>query len=146
MNGNVKIIDKNGCFLNYLFGNLLLIILSCSLVHAKPVQQEIYPFSTPQQAAQFKSLLSSLRCLVCQNQDLANSNAPLAQDLKTDIYHWVQDGQSDEEITRALVARYGDFILFKPVIKPLTYILWFAPMVLLIIGLIIYWRQVHRGS
>jgi cytochrome c-type biogenesis protein CcmH len=109
-------------------------------------QQETYPFNSPKQTVQFQHLLTSLRCLVCQNQDLANSNAPLAQDLKKDVYSWVQAGQSDDQIIQALTNRYGDFILFNPPIKPVTYILWGAPMILLLLGLVLFWRQVNRDK
>lgn len=123
---------------------IICIVLFLCVNLVSHAQQEIYPFNSPKQAAQFQHLLTSLRCLVCQNQDLASSNAPLAQDLKKDVYEWVQAGQSDHEIIQALTSRYGDFILFNPPIKPITYILWSAPMILLLLGLVLFWRQVNR--
>lgn len=98
----------------------------------------IYSFDTQRQSAQFYGLLKELRCLVCQNQDLADSYAPLAKDLRQQVYNKVLAGQSDQEIITYLTARYGDFILFNPPVKPLTWLLWFAPGVFLLLGLVIF--------
>ena len=89
---------------------------------------------------QFTRLLRELRCLVCQNQDLADSNASLANDLRNEVYTLVKKGQSDDDIIHYLVARYGDFILFNPPIKATTLLLWFGPGAFLLLGLIIFWR------
>jgi cytochrome c-type biogenesis protein CcmH len=80
-------------------------------------------------------LAQELRCLVCQNQTLADSQAELAADLRQEIRELMQKGQSDEEIKRYLVARYGDFVLYRPPLKPTTWLLWFGPAVLLLVGL-----------
>lgn len=100
----------------------------------------LYPLSSEKKTAQFNHLLHELRCLVCQNQDLADSNAPLAKDLRDEVYHLVQSGQSDYEIVQYLTARYGDFILFKPPVKSITALLWFGPVLFLILGLFIFWQ------
>jgi len=100
----------------------------------------LYPFNTKQEEAQFDSLLKNLRCLVCQNQDLVDSNAELAKDLRLKVYHLVQEGQTDSEIFDYLTARYGDFILFNPPVKAVTFFLWFGPLLFLLLGLIIFWR------
>ncbi|ARG97235.1 cytochrome c-type biogenesis protein [Legionella micdadei] len=99
-----------------------------------------YPLETAKQDAQFSHLLKELRCLVCQNQDLADSNAGLAKDLREQVYGMVKEGKSDSEIISYLTARYGDFILFKPPIKPLTALLWFGPSMFLFLGLLIFWH------
>lgn len=103
---------------------------------------ELYSFQTLQQKQQFTLLTQKLRCLVCQNENLADSYAPLAVDLRNQIYTMVQKGKSDKEIQDYLVARYGDFILFTPPLENKTILLWVAPMLLLIIGFIILWRVV----
>lgn len=103
-----------------------------------------YPLESAKQEAQFHYLLKNLRCLVCQNQDLADSNAGLAQDLRLQVYHLVQEGKSDTEITDYLTARYGDFILFKPPVKAITLLLWFGPFVFLLLGIFIFWRTCFR--
>ncbi len=101
----------------------------------------LYPLPTEKQRAQFQHLLGDLRCLVCQNQDLADSNAGLANDLRLEVYNRVKDGQSDHEIIDYLTTRYGDFILFNPPLKLLTVMLWFAPLLFLSMGLIVFWRR-----
>ena len=106
--------------------------------------ETLYPFKSVQQEAQFNYLLKELRCLVCQNQDLADSNASLAQDLRLNVYHLVQENRSDDEIIQFLTSRYGDFILFKPPMKSLTVLLWFGPGLFLCLGFLIFWRVVIR--
>jgi cytochrome c-type biogenesis protein CcmH len=97
-----------------------------------------------QQEKEYKTLLQELRCLVCQNQDLADSNASLAKDLRKEVFNLVQGGQSKEAIRSHLRARYGDFILFKPPLLPTTLALWFGPFVLLGFGFIIVWRILRK--
>lgn len=104
------------------------------------LSETLYPLETAKQEAQFTHLLKELRCLVCQNQDLADSNAGLAKDLRQQVYSLVQEGKTDSEIIRYLTDRYGDFILFKPPVKPLTALLWFGPAIFLLLGLVIFWR------
>lgn len=106
----------------------------------------LYPLENKKQEAQFFHLLKELRCLVCQNQDLADSNAGLAKDLRQQIYDLVKEGKTDNEIIIFLTARYGDFILFKPPIKPLTTLLWFAPVLFLVLGLVIFGRACQLKS
>jgi cytochrome c-type biogenesis protein CcmH len=81
------------------------------------------------------ALAEELRCLVCQNQTLADSHADLAVDLRQEIRELMQKGQSDEEVKRYLVARYGDFVLYRPPLRATTWLLWFGPAVLLVGGL-----------
>ena len=81
--------------------------------------------------ARFQALSKELRCLVCQNQSLFDSPAELATDFRREIRAMMRDGKSDEEIKAFLVARYGDFVLFRPPLKAKTYVLWAAPFVLL---------------
>lgn len=100
----------------------------------------LYPLNTPKQEAQFNHLLRDLRCLVCQNQDLVDSNAGLARDLRNEVYSLVKNGKSDAEIIHYLTTRFGDFILFKPPVKSLTLLLWFGPGLFLLLGLLIYWK------
>ena len=107
------------------------ILLVCMVVWASAR----YPFEQPAQQAQFQALLHDLRCPVCQNQDLADSNAELAADLRAEVYRLVLAHQSDQEIIQYLTARYGDFIVFQPPIKLLTSVLWLGPAILLCIGL-----------
>jgi len=82
----------------------------------------------------YKDLIAELRCLVCQNQSLADSNADLADDLRREVYNKMQQGLSNQEIIDFLVARYSDFVLYRPPLKPTTFMLWFAPFALLALG------------
>ncbi|OGT64961.1 MAG: hypothetical protein A3I13_03595 [Gammaproteobacteria bacterium RIFCSPLOWO2_02_FULL_47_50] len=97
---------------------------------------EILEFADSKQEERFTRLTEELRCLVCQNETLADSNADLAKDLKKEIYGMIQNGDSNEEIIDYLVARYGDFILFRPPFKATTYLLWLGPVIFLLIGIL----------
>jgi cytochrome c-type biogenesis protein CcmH len=98
--------------------------------------EDYYRFDTEEAKQQFETLTSELRCLVCQNQNLAESNAALAIDLRGQIYQKIQLGQSNPEIIDYLVKRYGDFILYRPPFKLQTIGLWLAPFICLIFGLL----------
>ena len=103
-------------------------------------------FDNAEQEQRFQSLTEELRCLVCQNQNLADSDAPLAQDLRQEIHDMLMAGRSDDEIRSFLVDRYGDFVLYRPALKGNTLALWLAPAILLLIGgLVVVW-SVRRHS
>lgn len=113
---------------------------------------DVYDFDSVQQEAQYRGLIEELRCPKCQNQNLAGSDAPIAQDLKQKTYNMVKEGRSDSEIRAYMQERYGDFISYKPPVRPSTWILWFFPPLLLIM-LIVGWfwqsqrrQQVARGQ
>ena len=91
-------------------------------------------------------LSRELRCLVCQNETLADSRADLADDLRGQIREQMRAGKSDTEIVNYLTARYGKFILYNPPVDPTTYLLWFGPFVLLLAGLLLLFRYVKRRS
>lgn len=105
-----------------------------------------YPFSHEQQAQQFNQLIQEFRCLVCQNEDLASSNAALAEDLRQQVYQMVIAGKSNQEITDYMVNRYGDFVLFKPPVVEKTIFIWCLPFILLIAGFFIFYRITKRYS
>ena len=92
---------------------------------------EEFHFDSPAQEAEFRELIGKLRCLVCQNESLAASQADLAQDLRNEVYRMMREGQAEDQILDFLVARYGDFVLYDPPLKPSNYILWFGPFVLI---------------
>lgn len=91
-----------------------------------------------------KKLESELRCLVCQNQTLADSNADLAQDLRGEVRKLVESGKSDQEVKDFLVARYGDFVLYRPPVKSTTWLLWAGPFGLLAVGGLVWWQVLRR--
>ncbi len=95
---------------------------------------EEFKFQDPAQAEDFHRLTAELRCLVCQNESLAGSQADLAQDLRKEVYRLLQSGKSRQEVIDFLVARYGDFVLYDPPLKPSTYPLWFGPLALAGVG------------
>jgi cytochrome c-type biogenesis protein CcmH len=115
----------------------ILLLACCSTASSSPVlvNQERY-----------HSFLKELRCLVCQNQDLLDSHAELAVDLKQLVIKQMSAGKTDHEIRQYLVKRYGDFILFKPMLKPMTWPLWFGPGILLIMGLLGTYVWVKRAQ
>lgn len=96
------------------------------------------------QEQRYKTMLSELRCLVCQNQSLADSNAPLAQDLKKEVYDQIKSGKTDEEIKTYLVSRYGEYILFKPNLTKTTFVLWLGPVIFLVGAFVILGLSIRR--
>ena len=102
-------------------------------------------FSDKARQAQFEILLAELRCLVCQNQSLADSHADLAQDLREEVYRMLEEGQSREEILEFMVARYGDFVLYRPPVKSTTWLLWASPLLLLIV-VAVAWRRLQARA
>ena len=121
--------SKKGIFYRQLLFFLSFFFFTVCLAESK----EIYPFDSVVKKMQFEQIIQEFRCLVCQNQNLADSNAPLAKDLRQIIYQRLQQGESEQQIKKYLVSRYGVYILFKPPFSPLTYLLWLGPFILLAI-------------
>ncbi|MFE8034202.1 cytochrome c-type biogenesis protein [Thiohalocapsa marina] len=113
-------------------------------VAAQAYTLEEFTFDSPEQQAEFRELIGKLRCLVCQNESLAGSQAELAQDLRNEVYRMMRAGQTQDEILDFLIARYGDFVLYEPPLKPSTYVLWFGPFVLIGIGAVFMVRALLR--
>ncbi|HED52346.1 MAG TPA: cytochrome c-type biogenesis protein CcmH [Gammaproteobacteria bacterium] len=105
---------------------------------------EAFDFTGKVDESRFKSLIVELRCLVCQNQSLADSDAELAHDLRREIFELMEQGKSDPEIVDFLVSRYGDFVLYNPPVKPETWILWYGPFGLLALGLLVLLYTVRQ--
>ena len=103
-----------------------------------------HDLATPELQKRYQVLLEELRCLVCQNQSLADSHAELAQDLRDEVHRMLQEGLSDDEIHGFMVARYGDFVLYKPPMKTSTILLWFGPFALIALALFILWRHLTK--
>ena len=103
-------------------------------------------FDEPALEARYRALISELRCLVCQNQTLADSNAPLAVDLRDEVREQLAAGASDDEVVAYLTARYGDFVLYRPRFTAMTAALWLAPLLLLLLALAVAWRALRRDS
>lgn len=94
----------------------------------------------------YQALINELRCVVCQNQSIAESNAPLAQDLRGQVASQINEGRSDAEIRSYLTDRYGDFVLYNPPLRLRTALLWFGPFLLLVLGVVIVIRQTRRPT
>src|SRR5882724_12374925 len=120
----------------------LVLMFAFSAAHAV----DPLPFKDRAQEVRFQQLTKQLRCLVCQNQDLADSDAELARDLRKQVFDMMQSGKSDAQIKEYLVARYNDFVLYDPPLKPGTWLLWFSPFVLVIGGALVVAHVVRRRT
>ena len=114
------------------------VLLSISTVSLAEIAG--FPFENEAEEERFEILASQLRCLVCQNQSLADSDAPLAQDLRSELYEQIQTGNSNDQIIDFLTGRYGDFILYKPAFNGRTLFLWLSPLLLFIIAVVCLFR------
>ena len=123
---------------------VLFIIVHIFLVNSYSVEPDEF-LQNSKQELRARNVSKNVRCVVCQNQSIDESSAPLAKDLRILIRKKIKDGNTDDEIYKFLVNRYGDFILLKPLLKFNTFILWIMPFVLLVVGIfIIYWH--HKKS
>ena len=123
---------------------MLLLLLLFPLAGLAAV--DAYQFDDAQKEARFKQLIDELRCLVCQNQNLADSNAELAQDMRRLTYEMVQRGESNEQIVTFMVQRYGDFVLYRPPLKNSTVMLWVGPFLILGVAVLVLIVFIRRRS
>jgi cytochrome c-type biogenesis protein CcmH len=107
---------------------------------------EAYQFDTPKMESDYNQLVNELRCLVCQNQNLSGSDAALARDLRRETYEMIKAGKSQQQVIEFMVARYGDFVLYRPQFKSNTYLLWLGPFLLLIVVLILILRRFRSSN
>jgi len=118
-----------------MMSRLRFLVLALCLVASMLAQAvDPLPFKDRAEEIRFQSLTKQLRCLVCQNESLADSNAPLAADLRRDVFEQMQAGKSDDEIKAWLTARYSDFVLYDPPLHGATLLLWFGPAIVLLFG------------
>ena len=111
---------------------LAALLAAVGLLHAQAI--EPMPFASHAQELRFQHLTQRLRCPMCQNETLADSNAPIARDLRNQVFKLMQQGRSDAQIKQYLVARYSDYVLYDPPLKPGTWLLWFGPLLILLGG------------
>lgn len=119
----------------------LLCCLSAAAQEARPLAED------PVVEQRLVNIATELRCLVCQNESLAGSQADLAKDLRREVRDLIKEGKTDTEVKDFLVSRYGDFVLYRPQVKPQTYLLWAGPFILLLVGigaLVAYLRKRER--
>ena len=103
-----------------------------------------YEFASQEQEELFNKLSNELRCLVCQNQAISDSNADLAKDLRDEMYGMLRQGKTEKEIVDFMVARYGDLVLYRPPMKPVTWVLWFGPAIALVAGFFLVMHIVRK--
>ena len=105
---------------------------------------ESLEFDTAVEESRYQNMIGQLRCLVCQNQNLADSNADLAKDLRAKTYQMIRSGASDAEIVDFMVTRYGDFVLYRPPLRGRTVLLWGAPLIFLLIALTVFFYTLRK--
>jgi cytochrome c-type biogenesis protein CcmH len=105
---------------------------------------DVHTFDTELERQRYHSFVEEMRCPKCQNQNLAGSDSPISSDLRRELYEMIKAGQSDKEIVDFMVARYGDFILYRPRVQPSTYMLWAAPVLLLLCGFIMLFFMLRK--
>lgn len=108
---------------------LILFVFSQALFAMDPVE-----YRSAEEEQRFRSLAAELRCVMCQNQSLADSSAMIAKDLRLELLSLIREGKSDDEIKQFMVSRYTDFVLYEPPMRPGTWLLWFGPLLILVIG------------
>ncbi len=114
-----------------LIASLIMVAVHAWAGEARPMAQD------PELEKRVEAVSAELRCLVCQNQTIADSHAELAIDLKNQVREMLRSGKTNDDVVNYMVDRYGDFVRYKPAVKPTTYFLWFGPGILVVVGLII---------
>jgi len=127
-------------------GRLVLLLLCLFALAAPALAIDPIEFKDRAEETRFQNLARELRCLVCQNQDLADSDALLAKDLRKEIFEMMRAGKSDAEIKTFLTARYGDFVLYNPPVQANTWVLWFGPLAVLLAGALVVVLVVRRRA
>ncbi len=131
---------------------LTLALLLTGSILAQAAPNDMYPLDSEADRERFQNLTKELRCPKCQNQNIADSNAPIAEDMKNEVYRMVRDGATDEEVFEALVGRFGEFVRYRPQLEPRTVMLWATPAivvlggVLIVIGVVVRSRRNTEGA
>ena len=116
---------------------LAAVVFGLTLTGIAQAAIDTYEFANDAERERFRELTKELRCPKCQNQDIADSNAPIATDLRREIFRMLGEGKDNQQILDFMVARYGDFVLYKPALTSKTAVLWFGPLALLMGGLVV---------
>lgn len=127
----------------------MLCVLLLALAGIAAAQKSADPaplqFRNAAEAERFHDLVVELRCVMCQNQSLADSNAQIAVDLRREVLTLMREGRDDEAIRDYLVDRYGEFVLYRPRVSPTTWLLWFGPLLFVLVGGVVIWRLLRRA-
>jgi cytochrome c-type biogenesis protein CcmH len=126
--------------------SLLGILFACLCLNASFAKDAAPLADDPVIEQRLISISEEMRCLVCQNESLAGSRSDLANDLRREIRTLIQEGKSDDQIRTFMVERYGDFVLYRPPVKPITWLLWIGPFVILVIGVVGLLRYLRRRN
>ncbi|WP_111497689.1 cytochrome c-type biogenesis protein [Marinobacter bohaiensis] len=126
---------------------LLLSLIGCLVGFSAAVQaaDDTYPLDSAQDRQRFETLTRELRCPKCQNQSIADSNAPIASDMRAEVHRLVQAGESNEAIMEAMTGRFGEFVRYRPEFEPRTVLLWLTPLIVVLIGLLAVFLVVRRS-
>ena len=117
---------------------IFLVLVGANLISAQlKAAIEVYEFSDESMQERYLDLTKELRCPKCQNQDIADSNAPIASDMRREVHRLLEEGKSNDDIVAYMVERFGEFATYKPKVIPATYLLWYGPWVLVFVGLAI---------
>ncbi|MDC0662128.1 cytochrome c-type biogenesis protein [Marinobacter sp. SS21] len=126
-------------------GRILFAVWVLLLPLAASATSEVYPFDTAADQERFRTLISELRCPKCQNQNIADSNAPIAKDMRDEVYRMLRQGATNQQVTDALVGRFGEFVLYKPGFDERTALLWATPLIAVLGGVLVVIGIVIRG-
>ena len=126
-----------------LLASLLIALPAPAQVRSDPAPLQ---FQDPAEEARFHALAAELRCVMCQNQSLADSNAQIAYDLRAEVLQLMREGRTDAQIKQFLVQRYGEFVLYRPQVESGTWLLWFGPALLVLVGGVVVARIVRRRA
>jgi cytochrome c-type biogenesis protein CcmH len=126
--------------------SLFWILLTCAFFNTAFAKDAAPLASDPVIEQRLISISEEMRCLVCQNESLAGSRSDLANDLRREIRTLIAEGKSDDQIRSFMVERYGDFVLYRPPVKPITWLLWIGPFVILVIGIVGLLRYLRRRN
>ena len=125
---------------------LLLTLAAASALAQKAADPAPLQFHNTGEEQRFHDLVAELRCVMCQNQSLADSNAQIAIDLRREVLDLMREGRSDADVRDFLVARYGEFVLYRPRVSGTTWLLWFGPLLFVLGGGVVVWRLLRRGG
>ena len=126
---------------------IFLLMILCALSFGSPFAKDATPLADdPVTEQRLISISEEMRCLVCQNESLAGSRSDLANDLRREIRTLIKEGKSDDQIRNFMVERYGDFVLYRPPVKPITWLLWIGPFIILLIGIAVLFTYLRRRN
>jgi cytochrome c-type biogenesis protein CcmH len=126
---------------------IFLLMILCALSFSSSFAKDATPLADdPVTEQRLISISEEMRCLVCQNESLAGSRSDLANDLRREIRTLIKEGKSDHQIRNFMVERYGDFVLYRPPVKPITWLLWIGPFIILLIGVAVLFTYLRRRN